>query len=137
MKTSTRLLLAGAITIVAAVPATAQSKYFARQNLTAAKAAATTTPPATPPPTPTSCGTMTQNYLPPSNAKYVRAAVGSTLAARLADAKTACQNAQATVCAYNDSAPAQGGGYTIYISTTKGDVVRYSQGDVYWAANCA
>lgn len=118
--------------------ANAQS-YYARERLTSLKPKAATPAPApTPPPVQrTSCNAFSQNYLPPSNATYLRAAVGTTLAARQADAKNACETAGATVCGYNDSAPAKGGGYTIYVSTTKGEAVHYSQGDVYWGANCA
>jgi hypothetical protein len=129
------------LTTVAAPDAYAQ-RYFARENLTGlARSVATPTPPPTPTPTPTpartTCNAFQQNYLPPSNAQYLRAAVGSTLAARQADAKAACEAAKATVCAYNDSSPAQGGGYTIYIDTARPGTIRAAQGDVYWAAVCS
>ena len=129
------------LTTVAAPDAYAQ-RYFARENLTGlSKSVSTPAPAPTPTPTPapikTTCNAFQQNYLPPSGAQYLRAAVGSTLAARHADAKAACKTAKATVCAYNDSAPAQGGGYTIYIDTAKPGTIRAAQGDVYWAAVCS
>jgi len=128
----------------AAAPEAYAQRYFARENLTGlSKSASTPAPTPTPTPTPTpapaktTCNAFQQNYLPPANAQYLRAAVGSTLAARHADAKAACETAKATVCAYNDSAPAQGGGYTIYIDTAKPGTIRAAQGDVYWAAVCS
>lgn len=129
------MLLASAALLAASAGAEAQSRFYARQTLqrTAASPAQTQPPAAQP----TSCGAFVQNRLPPTDATYLRAARGATLDERLADAKTACQGAQATVCGYNDSSPAQGGGYTIYVSTAKGATSRFVRGTVYWAAECS
>lgn len=120
-----------------AIPGAAQAQtYYARERLSPlASPAAPVVPPA---PTPkTTCGAFQQNHLASNSPTYLRAAVGATLAARQADAKAACEAAQATVCAYNDSAPAAGGGYTIYIDRTAPGSIRYAQSTVYYASICS